>query len=109
MELYINGEPQFHWNGKEKGTHPVKVKCCECGKELTLKFPNEFEGHSVASYESIRSYVDFLKQIKHDYSYGCFCWSKGKEVWLCPECNSGTIWLAKDEVDMTGRGHKTWL
>lgn len=71
------------------------VKCCECNREQTLEFPDEFEGYPLFTYEQIRSYVKFREWVKEDSSFGQFVWdSDGKEVWLCPECDSKAAWLA---------------
>ena len=93
MELFINGEPEFSPRRKG-GIMKKEVRCCECGLVKTLEFPDEFEGHSITSYDSIKSYVSFLERIKNDYSYGHFCWAKGEEAWFCPECERKGVWIA---------------
>lgn len=94
MALYINGESQFSLH-KESETMTKDVKCHNCGQEASLVFPAEFEGHPIRTYEEIRSYVDFLRWCKDNHSFGNFVWdSKGKEVWVCRDCNAKSVWYA---------------
>ena len=70
------------------------IQCHECRRKVVLKFPDDFEGHTISSFNQMRDYAKFREWVKKDTSYGCFCWSEGQEIWLCPECNSKRVWLA---------------